>query len=204
MISLEFLITALVIVLVPGAGVVFTVAVGLGHGRRASFVAATACTLGILPHLAASLLGVAALLHTSAVLFQIVKFAGAGYLIYLAIQTLRDRGPLRFEPDSTERSAAGIMRSAILINLLNPKLSIFFLAFLPQFAPPGEEGALMHMLVLAGIFMGLTFVVFAFYGQCAGLVRDRLLASARAMAWLRRGIGLTLGAIGARLALSHA
>ncbi len=132
--SLEFFLTALIVVLAPGTGVIYTVATGLGQGRRQSIAAATGCTLGIVPHILASVLGLAALLHTSALFFQIFKYAGAAYLIYLAIMTIRDRGPVRFNVEKRQASLPQIARTGFLINILNPKLSIFFLAFLPVLA----------------------------------------------------------------------
>ncbi|MCB9992468.1 MAG: LysE family translocator [Hyphomicrobiaceae bacterium] len=204
MISPEFLITALIVVLAPGTGVVYTLAVGIGRGRLASAFAAFGCTLGILPHIAAALLGVAALLHTSAVLFQIFKFAGAAYLVYLAIQVLRDRGTLSISPRRDQKSLFQIVRTGFLINILNPKLSVFFLAFLPQFAPAGRADTLFHMLVLSAIFMLMTFAVFVVYGQFAGLARDYVLACESVMAWFRRLTALAFGAMGLRLALSEA
>lgn len=203
MISLQFLITALIVVLIPGTGVIYTIAVALAQGRRASIAAAFACTLGIVPHIAAALLGLSALIETSAALFQIFKWIGAAYLVYLAIQTLRERGALRFEPARERASIPGIIRTGILINILNPKLAIFFFAFLPQFAPVGEAGLTGHMLLLSAIFMALTFVVFALYGSFAALARERVLASARVMAWMRRFTAIAFAAMGLKLALTE-
>lgn len=203
MISPEFLITALIVVLAPGTGVVYTLAVGIGRGRLASAFAALGCTLGILPHISAAILGVAALLHTSALLFQIFKFAGAAYLIYLAIQVLRDRGTLSISPRKDNKTLWQTVRTGFLINILNPKLSVFFLAFLPQFAPVDTPNALPHMLLLSAIFMLMTFVVFVIYGQFAALARDYVLARENVMAWFRRLTALAFGAMGLRLALSE-
>lgn len=204
MIPVEFLITAFIVVLAPGTGVVYTVAVGLGRGRAASIGAAAGCTLGIVPHMSAAILGFAALLHTSAVLFFVFKLAGAAYLVYLAIQTLHDRGALRFNADRQAKSLWQTARTGFLINILNPKLSIFFLAFLPQFAPTGTPDALAHMLVLSAIFMVMTFVVFIVYGVFAAAARDYVLQSARALAWIRRVTALAFGAMAVRLAISEA
>lgn len=198
-----FWITALIVVLIPGTGVVYTVATGLGRGRLASVAAAFGCTLGILPHILASVLGLAALLHTSAVLFQLLKYAGAAYLVYLAWQTVRSKGPLQFAPDRAVRSLRKIVSTGFLINILNPKLSIFFLAFLPQFIAPESGAVVAEMLGLGGIFMGLTFVVFIGYGLMAAWVRDKVLGSSRAMAWMRRVTAGVMAALGARLALSN-
>jgi LysE type translocator len=119
--SLEFLITSLIVVVSPGTGVLYTLATGLS---RASVVAAFGCTLGIVPHMAAAILGVAALLHTSAVVFQTFKYLGVAYLLYMAWHALRERGALRVEPETTARSAAQVTVTAILINILNPTLDL--------------------------------------------------------------------------------
>lgn len=202
MISLEFLVTALIVVLIPGTGVVYTVAIALGHGRHASVFAAIGCTLGILPHLLASSLGLAAVLHTSALLFQIVKYAGAAYLLYLAVMTLRDKGPVRFDTAPQAKSVGGIVTAGFLINILNPKLSIFFLAFLPQFIPASSASPLLAMVSLGAVFMLMTLLVFVVYGIFAAHMRDRVLASENVMAWLRRGTAATFAALGARLAFA--
>src|SRR5437867_11573155 len=113
-------------------------AAGLSRGSRASVVAAFGCTLGIVPHMAAAVMGLAALLHTSALAFQTLKYLGVAYLLYMAWNALKERGALRVEPEVGARSAIGVTVNAILINILNPKLSIFFLAFLPWFISPVE------------------------------------------------------------------
>ncbi len=165
--SIEFLITSLIVVASPGTGVLVTLAAGLSRGARAAVVAAFGCTLGIVPHMLAAVTGLAALLHTSAVAFQLIKVAGVAYLLYMAWATLRERGALRIEGDDAPRSDTQVVVSAVLVNVLNPKLSIFFFAFLPQFVSPTQPDALPMMLVLSGAFMALTFVVFVGYGVFA-------------------------------------
>ena len=200
----EFLITALVVVLVPGTGVLYTLAIGLGKGRRASIAAAVGCTFGILPSIVASVLGLSALLHTSALVFQALKVAGVAYLLYLAWQTLRAEGPLNLKPDTRDgKSWAGIAVTGALINVLNPKLTVFFMAFLPQFISPATADPIAAMLTMGAVFMAMTFAVFVVYGQFAGLVGQRLLQSERAMAWMRRSVAATFAAFGVRLALAE-
>jgi threonine/homoserine/homoserine lactone efflux protein len=165
-VGIEFLITSFIVVVSPGTGVLYTLAAGLSRGSRASIVAAFGCTLGIVPQMAAAILGLAALLHTSALAFQIFKYLGVAYLLYMAWTTLRERGALRVEKEIGTRSAVEVTVTAILINILNPKLSIFFLAFLPQFVSADEAHPLSRMLVLSAVFMLMTFVVFVGYG-CA-------------------------------------
>jgi len=203
-VSVEFLLTSLVVVITPGTGVVYTLATGLTRGARASFVAAVGCTLGIVPHMAAAITGLAALLHTSAVAFSVVKYLGVVYLLYLAWATPREKGALAVE--QAEADASGVRRTittAVLINILNPKLTIFFFAFLPQFVSPGEPHELLNMLALSGVFMLLTLVVFAVYGACAAAVRERVLARPQVLAWMRRSFAGSFVALGAKLALTR-
>jgi len=162
--SIEFLITSFIVVVSPGTGVLYTLAAGLSRGSRASIVAAFGCTIGIVPHIAAAILGLAALLHTSALAFQIFKYLGVAYLLYMAWSTLREHGALKVEKDISPRSALQVTVTGVLINILNPKLSIFFLAFLPQFVTGDETNPLVHMLSLSGVFMLMTFIVFVGYG----------------------------------------
>ncbi|MFE0014903.1 LysE family translocator [Mesorhizobium sp. NPDC059054] len=200
--SPEFLLTTLIIVASPGTGVVYTLAAGLSRGGRASVLAAFACTLGIVPHLVAALTGLAALLHASAIAFEIVKYAGVAYLLYMAWQSLREHGALKVEAKPDARSVRQVLVDGVLINLLNPKLSIFFVAFLPQFIAPNEPNVLARMLELSGVFMAATFIIFAIYGLCAASVRDRIIGSARVMTWLRRSFAAAFVALGAKLALT--
>jgi len=200
MLTWHFFLTALIIVLLPGTGVLFTVATGIRRGRRASLFAALGCTAGILPHLLASMLGLAALLHLCALAFQLVKLAGAGYLVYLAWGLWRDTGSLAGEPDPGAARPGGIVLKAFLINILNPKLSIFFLAFLPQFLAPAAGAPLVQMLRLGGTFMALTLVVFMAYGLLANAFRASVLDSPGLQAGFQRGCALALAAMAFDLA----
>jgi threonine/homoserine/homoserine lactone efflux protein len=202
-VSLEFLITSLIVVVSPGTGVLFTLAAGLSRGSRASVVAAFGCTLGIVPHMAAAILGLAALLHTSALAFQTLKYLGVAYLLYMAWSALRERGALTVEPQVSPRSALQVTVTAILINILNPKLSIFFFAFLPQFVSADEAHPLPHMLGLSAVFMALTFVVFVGYGLFAAAIRRHVLARPRVLTWMRRTFAAAFVALGAKLALAE-
>ncbi|MEV6178595.1 LysE family translocator [Streptomyces sp. NPDC052015] len=199
--SIAFLLTALVVTVTPGTGVVYTVAAGLSHGRRASVVAAFGCTLGIVPHLAATITGLAALLHTSAVAYETVKYLGVGYLLYMAWAVYRGKGALQVE-EAQPRPAARVILSAVLVNLLNPKLTLFFVAFLPQFVPSGASGSVGAMLRLGAVFMALSFVVFTAYGLCAAAVRDRLLARPRVMTGIGRVFAACFVGLSARLAVA--
>lgn len=201
--SLEFLITSFVVVVSPGTGVVYTLASGLSRGARISVAAAFGCTLGIVPHMAAAILGLAALLHTSALAFNALKFAGVAYLLYMAWQSLRERGALKVEADVSAHSATRVAVTGVLINILNPKLSIFFLAFLPQFVSATEPEALLRMLELTAVFMGMTFAVFVVYGLLAASVRDHVISRPAVMAWMRRAFAGAFVLLGAKLAFSE-
>jgi threonine/homoserine/homoserine lactone efflux protein len=199
-VSIEFLLTSLVIVATPGTGVLYTLAAGLSRGARASIVAAVGCTLGIVPHLAAAITGAAALLHTSAVAFQTVKYLGVAYLLYLAWATWKDRGALTVEEDAAPRSARRVITSGVLINILNPKLTIFFFAFLPQFVSTSDSNALVRMLGLSAVFMAMTFGIFAVYGVFAAAARRHVISRPRFVTGMRRFFAVTFVALGARLA----
>jgi threonine/homoserine/homoserine lactone efflux protein len=199
----EFLLTTLIIVASPGTGVIYTLAAGLSRGGRASVLAAFACTLGIVPHLVAAMMGLAALLHTSALAYNLVKYAGVAYLLWMAWQTLREDGALKVEAGEDRRSSWRVIVDGIAINVLNPKLSIFFVAFLPQFMPAAEAAPLARMLELSAVFMAMTFVIFALYGLFAAAMRDHVISRPAIMAWMRRAFAGAFVALGARLALQE-
>lgn len=200
--SIEFLVTSFIVVASPGTGVLFTLAVGLSRGPRASVVAAFGCTLGIVPHMAAAITGLAALLHTSAVAFEIIKYLGVVYLLWMAWSALQQHGALAVEQASGHRSALQVIVSAILVNILNPKLSIFFFAFLPQFVSANEAEPFSLMLVLSLVFMLMTFVVFVGYGLFAAAVRNQVISRPRVLTWMRRTFAAAFVALGAKLALT--
>lgn len=200
--SVEYLFTCLVVVLIPGAGVIYTVSTALMHGRRAGILAALACTLGILPHLLATILGVAAILHSSALVFETLRYAGAAYLLYLAYATWRDHSALAVGSDRAPLDIRELVAKALLVNLLNPKLTIFFLAFLPQFVRPGAGDELAQLLGLSATFMLMTFVIFTVYGLLAHAFRKAVIESQRVQAWLRRGFAASFAGLGANLALA--
>jgi threonine/homoserine/homoserine lactone efflux protein len=201
--STEFLLTTLVIVATPGTGVLYTLAAGLARGARASIVAAFACTLGIVPHMVAAITGLAAVLHTSAVAFQALKYAGVAYLLWMAWSTLRDKGALAVDEGAAPVSDRRVIASGVLINILNPKLTIFFFAFLPQFVSTDAAHASLRMLELSGVFMALTFAVFAVYGVFAAAVRAHVVARPRVVLWMRRSFGAAFVALAGRLAFTE-
>lgn len=169
----DFLLTTLIIVATPGTGALYTLAAALGGGRRNALIAAFGCTLGIVPHMLAAALGLAALVAAEPRLFDLIRYAGIAYLIWMAISLWRS-GLAKQQAAEPRREAWRIIRKAVLINLLNPKLSLFFLAFLPQFVDPADPEPLATMAGLSLVFMAVTFVVFAIYGLAAAAMRHGL------------------------------
>jgi threonine/homoserine/homoserine lactone efflux protein len=200
--TLSFLLTSLIVIASPGTGVLYTLAAALTKGSRSSVAAAFGCTLGIVPHIAAAMLGLAAVLHTSALAFAALKWCGA-YLLWMAWQALRERGALAVDARVDGGSHRRVIVTGILINILNPKLSIFFLAFLPQFIAADEAAPLLRMLELSGAFMAMTFAVFVVYGLFAAAVRDRIVTRPKVMTALRGAFAAGFAALGARLALAE-
>lgn len=200
----QFLLTAFVVVIAPGTGVIYTLALGLGRGRIAAIWAAIGCTFGIVPHLLAATVGLAAILHTSAILFNIVKFAGVAYLLWLAWQSLKQGGALNVQDSKDSVSLPKVALRGALINVLNPKLSIFFLALLPPFLSGDPATATAEMVGLGSVFMLMTFVVFVIYGCFAAVARDWILQSEAAMKWMNRSFAAIFAALAGRLALERA
>ena len=203
LITTEFLITSLIVVLAPGTGVVYTVSTGLVQGKKASVFAALGCTAGIVPHLLATVLGLAAIMHTSALAFQVLKYAGVAYLFYVAYATWKDRSAFAVDGTVSNASAMAIVAKAFLLNILNPKLTIFFLAFLPQFVAPDASQPLLNLLILSAVFMAMTFVVFVVYGLVAHAFRRFVSESALVQNWLRLGFSAGFAGLGVKLALTE-
>lgn len=199
--SIAFLLTTLVIVATPGTGAVYSIAEGISRGRRAGIIAAFGCTLGVIPHMIAAITGLAAILNASAVAFETIKWIGIAYLLFLAWQTLRDKSLIQADEDPAPRSSWRVIRTAVLINVLNPKLTIFFFAFLPQFVPSQAPDAAWQMAGLSLVFMALTFVVFAMYGIFAATMRAQVLGRPKVVTWLRRSFAATYVLLAGRLAL---
>ena len=200
--STAFLLTSLIVVASPGTGVLYTMAAGLSRGARASVIAAVGCTLGIIPHMVAAITGLAALLHTSAVAFQTLKYVGVAYLLLIAWRTLKEKGGLTIENQTAARSAKDVIVSAILVNILNPKLTIFFFAFLPQFVNAKDPNALVRMVELSAVFMLLTLVIFVAYGSFAAAIRKHVISRPKVLTWMRRVFAGAFVALGARLAFA--
>ena len=201
--SWEFLLTSLVIVASPGTGVLITLTAGLTKGRRAAIVAALGGTLGIIPHMVAAITGLAAVLHASAVAFDVIRYAGVAYLLYMAWQTLKENGALSIDETPDSRSDFEVIRSAILVNILNPKLSIFFFAFLPQFIDTSGGTPILEMLELSLVFMLMTFVVFVIYGIFAAAMRSHVISRPSVLTVMRRTFAAAFVGLGVKLALTE-
>ncbi|KUH59647.1 LysE family translocator [Vibrio parahaemolyticus] len=203
MVSMEFLITSFIVVLIPGTGVLFTVATGLFNSKQASVFAAIGCTFGIVPSLLASVFGLAAIFHTSALVFQVVKYCGSAYLIYLAWTMWRASSPLSLDKKPANAKLRDIALKGFLINILNPKLSIFFLAFLPQFVSPQSEQPLFSMLVLGVVFMLMTLCIFIVYGLMASTFSELIVRSEKASLVIQKIFAGGFAAMGLKLALTE-
>jgi threonine/homoserine/homoserine lactone efflux protein len=201
-VSIGFLLTSLIVVVTPGTGVLYVMAAGISRGVRASVIASIGCTLGIVPHMLAAITGLAALLNASAVAFQALKYLGVAYLLFMAWSTLRDKDALAVEEETEPRTATTVIVRGILINVLNPKLTIFFFAFLPQFVSSTESNSLLHLVELSTIFMLLTFVVFIGYGRFAASIRNHVISRPRVLTWMRRFFAGAFAALGVSLLAS--
>jgi threonine/homoserine/homoserine lactone efflux protein len=199
-VSLAFLVTSLIIVAMPGTGALITLSAGLSRGARAGVVAAAGCTLGIVPHLIAAVTGTAALLRASGVAFDALRIAGVAYLLCMAVVTWRDQSALVVQDEQPQRSTARVIGSAMLANLLNPKLTVFFFAFLPQFVGPHAPHELERLLLLSAVFMAMTFVVFALYGVAASALRHRLIERPKVVQRMRRLFAASFVGLGVKLA----
>ena len=202
--SVEFLLTSLVVVLIPGTGVVYTVSSAIGGGWRPGLFAAIGCTLGIVPHILAAMLGLSAIMQAGSVVFEVVRWAGVAYLIFMGVSMIREGGTLQLDDhdDFSIGSMGVVVRRAILLNLLNPKLTMFFFAFLPQFleTPPGLLD--LRLIWLGGVFMLMTFAVFAAYAYTSAAVRELVLGTPVVLRWFQRSLGAILVGLAARLAVT--
>jgi threonine/homoserine/homoserine lactone efflux protein len=203
--SVEFVLTSLVVAAIPGTGVVYTVACALGGGWRRGLFATVGCTLGIVPHLLAAMLGLSGVMQAGSVVYEIVRWAGVVYLVYMGVSMIRQRDALDLDDgakDDASGSMVRVIRRAVMLNLLNPKLTVFFFAFLPQFltTPPALLDA--RLIGLGAVFMLATFAVFVIYAYAAALARDVVLRAPAVRRWLQRSLGALLVGFAARLAIS--
>lgn len=189
------------VIVTPGTGAVYTIGAGLSRGTKAGLVAAFGRTLGVIPHIVAAITGLAAILNASAIAFQTLKRCGLAYLLFLTWHTFRDKSATQVDSESTPVSFWRVIRSAILIDLLNPKLTIFFFAFLPQFVPAAEQGGIWHMIWLSLVFVGLTLLVFALHEIFAATTRNHVISRPTVMAWMRRAFAATYVLLAGRRAM---
>ncbi len=199
--NIDFFITSLIVILVPGTGVIYTVSMGLTQNRKAALIAAIGCTFGIVPHLLAGIVGVSALMHTSALFFRIIRYLGVAYLTYMGIGMIRSQAGLKFQEKIDEVQVFPIIRRGILINLLNPKLTLFFLSFLPQFID-GNSNYREAMVFMSLQFMFMTLLVFIIYGLIASYFRQVITRSESVTQWIHRCFGGALLVFAAKLAFS--
>lgn len=201
----EFLITTIVLTATPGTGALFTIAAGLARGARAGVVAALGCTLGIVPHLVLALSGAAVLLAASPMAFAVLTWLGVAYLLYMAWGMWKDAGKLAPAGDAPDaaRPALKVIGSAILVNLLNPKLTLFFFVFLPMFVDPSSDGVVLRMAGLGLVIMGVTLVIFAVYGITAGVLRTYVIERPAVVRAIGRGFSVTFVALAGMLAFAH-
>lgn len=202
MLSTEFLVTALVVVLIPGTGVLYTVSTAIARDWRAGVAAAIGCTFGIVPHLLASAMGLSAVMQLGAEVFTAVKLAGSVYLLYLAWQMWKATGAFETSRGSSETGAVRVAFKGVALNVLNPKLTAFFLAFMPQFIDPRAASSTLQLLELSAVFMLMTLVVFCVYGIAASAARSAIRGGPKAMRWLRRSFAVVFAGLAVQLALS--
>ncbi len=202
-VSVEFLLTSFVVVLIPGTGVVYTVSSSIAGGRRRGLIAAVGCTLGIVPHMLAAMLGLSGIMQAGSAVFEVVRWAGVAYLVFMGFSMIREAGALPLEDGNAPvDSAVSVVRRGILLNILNPKLTLFFFAFLPQFLD-ASPGLLDPALIwLGGVFMLMTLAVFAVYALASAAARDLILSAPVVRRWVERALGAFLIAFAARLALT--
>lgn len=201
--SIAFLITVFIVCLAPGIGIIFTLSTTLGRGFRAGMWAVVGCTLATVVHLIVATAGLAAVLQTSALLFTSIKYAGVAYLLYMAWGTLRGTGALEVRADNNQQSPLSLVKRGILLNILNPKLPMFFVAFLPQFVPANAPNSSALLIELGLGFVAMTFAVFVLYATAAGWLRSRVIENETAMTWMRRIFAASFAGLGAKLAMER-
>jgi threonine/homoserine/homoserine lactone efflux protein len=202
-VPVAFLLTSLVVAAIPGTGVFYTVSSSIGGGRRRGLLAAAGCTLGVVPHLVAALLGLSGVLQVGATLFEVIRWLGVAYLLLMGMSMIRDRGDMLIAGGGTPMGGTRlVLQRGIVLNLLNPKLTLFFFAFLPQFLGSSSDPHVGRLIVLGGVFMLVTFAVFSVYAYASAILRDRVLGAPIARRWFQRTLGTVLIGIGARLAVA--
>ena len=200
---IAFIAASALLGITPGPDIIYVVMRGAAQGPRAGLAAAAGLCTGIVGHITLCAAGLSAIIAGSAMAFTVIKFAGAAYLVWLGIAMWRSRGGIDFGGDMPAQRVAGIYRQSIVMNLLNPKVALFFLAFLPQFVTPDGAPVALQLTVLGLIFMAVSFIVMGGAGLAGGQVRRLLVRGGGAGRWLERGAGTVLIALGIRLAIQN-
>jgi threonine/homoserine/homoserine lactone efflux protein len=195
-------VASLALIVTPGPDMIYVVTRGVAQGRRAALVSACGVGSGLAVHTSFAAIGLSALLAQSALAFSVVKYAGAAYLIYLGVMTLLSKERFTISGESRQRAGLGrVFFQGVASNVLNPKVALFFLAFLPQFVRPDDGSAVVQMLVLGGVFAMFGLLFLAFVAHYAGSLGERLGGSPRFASALRWLSGSILVGLGLRLAL---
>ncbi|WP_024347671.1 LysE family translocator [Lacrimispora indolis] len=197
-----FFITSFIIILIPGTGVIYTISVGVSKGKKASILAAFGCTAGIIPHLCISIALSSLLVKMSSSAFTIIKLLGALYLLYLGVGMMLSKTKLKLENAKLENNPVPIVCRGILINLLNPKLTLFFFSFLPQYVNSNGKNYVIESLTYGLAFMILTLIVFMGYGILGGTAKKLIISSPKRINLLQKFFGIIFIVFAVQLALS--
>lgn len=200
---LLFVTASVALAFAPGPDNLFVLTQSALHGRKTGLLVTLGLCTGLLVHTAAVALGVAAIFQTSLLAFNLLKLVGALYLLYLAVQAFRPSAASLEATDSEGRGWRGLYTRGIIMNITNPKVAIFFLAFLPQFADPTRGSITVQMLFLGGLFIVSTLIVFGAVAWFAGYIGEWLQRSARAQIVMNRIAGTVFVALALRLAVSE-
>ncbi len=191
---LYFLGASIALTLAPGPDNIFVMTQGITRGRRPAIITALGMCSGVTVHTVAAAFGLSAIFHTSAIAFNVVKYAGALYLLYLAYRTMKDRSTIAFS-NKDDRPVAALFKRGFIMNVLNPKVAMFFLAFLPQFVTPDMPHLSLYILLLGAIFMFQAVIVFCLIGYFAGNIGSYLQKRpriAKQFDWITSGVFASL------------
>lgn len=198
-----FIAVSLALIVTPGQDMILVMSRSLTQGAAAGIATAAGVSVGLLGHALLAALGLGAILRTSEWLFLALKFAGAAYLIHLGVGLLRARGADPAIQDLAQRPLYRLFADGALSNLSNPKIAIFYFAFLPQFVPPGAASPALSVFALGGLFAALTFAVKGPVGFFAGMLSGWLRSRPGVLRWLFRSSGLVLVGLGVKLAFER-
>ncbi len=191
-----FLLASITLTLMPGPDIIFVTTLSMTKGGKKGFLTALGLCTGLFVHTAAAAIGISAIIYHSALAFQILKYAGALYLFYLAWQVLKSSNTVCVEQNHINQSCLSLYKRGILMNLLNPKVSVFFLAFLPQFVEPGAGAVSLQMIFLGGLFIIQALVVFGLISIMSGYLGEKLLhrtSRSQVVQWMEASVYATVG-----------